>query len=246
MRKKIVKGCIIFMLVGLSGCGRSGDVAAELAAEDVEVTEEITEDEAWEADMEEDEEPDMNEDTEEEAGNTEIKQSGTASSELSDDLFSFQMQVGEDIFTIPTTYQDFAEKGYVCDEPDREELEPGLCLVRQEFVKGDTVLFLNVVNLTGEDQPIENCSVVQIGVDSGYMRGEDYVDVFLPKGIQFEVSSKDDLLDAYGEPEELYEDSEEDGFTIIYYRKDFYQEAEFIIDNAKNIICSMQIENMPE
>ena len=244
MRKKIVKGCIIFMLVCLSGCGQSGDVDTERMTEDVTATEELPEDEDLEPDMQEEMDVDTEEDTEEEQAVA--KQPGTASGQLSDDMFSFQIQVGEDIFTLPTTYQDFAEKGYVCDEPDREELEPGVCLIRQEFVKGDTVLFLDVTNLSSDNQSIENCSVTAISVDDTYMLGENYADIFLPKGIQFEVSGRDDIIAAYGEPTELYEGSGEDSYTSLVYRKDFYQEVTFMIDDAKDVICSIRVENMPD
>ncbi|MDE6432977.1 MAG: hypothetical protein K2L07_01965 [Lachnospiraceae bacterium] len=240
MRKKIVKGCIFLMLLCLAGCGEAGESKTEEAVvteeEMAEKEEEVSED--IDADLEAE-----NSETEAEE-TTEEKQTATVSDQLSDDIYSFQIQVGEDIFQIPTTYQDFVDKGYVCSEPDKEELDPGLYLVRQEFVKGGITLFVGIINMTEEVQPIENCSAVSIGVDQFYVEktGDDYPQIILPKGIQLAVSSVDDIIAAYGEPDETYEGD----YTSLLYRKDFYQQLEFWVDLEQNALCSIDMENIPE
>jgi len=242
MRKKIVKGCILFMLFCLAGCGETG----ELKTEETTVTEEKTDEKSEEKEVSEEiDEDSETEDFETEEATTEEKKTEAVSSQLSDDMYSFQIQVGEDVFQLPTTYQDFVDKGYVCAEPDREEVDPGLYLVRQEFVKGGTTLFVGIINMTEEVQPIENCSAVSIGVEQFYveMTGDDYPNIILPKGIQFAVSSVDDIIAAYGEPDEIYEG---DAYTSLIYTKDFYQQLDFSVDLEKNALCTIDIENIPE
>lgn len=231
MKKKFVKGCIIFMLVCLSGCGQSAspateetDAAEEMSEETESTTEEMVEN-----------------DSSEETDDGEKPEAEEASGQLSEDMYSFQIQVGEDVFELPATYQDFADKGYVCDNPDRQELDPGLYLVRQEFVKGENTLFVGIVNLTQETQPIENCSAVSISVDNNYIGNDE--PIIMPKGIQLEVSSLEDIIAAYGEPSETYEG---DAYTTIVYNRGYSQELEFMIDTEANAVCTMDMENMPE
>ncbi len=240
MKKKFVKGCIIFMLVCLSGCGQSASPATEETDAAEEMSEE-TETTTTESTTEEMVENDSSEETDDGEKPETEKSSGTVSGQLSEDMYSFQIQVGEDVFQFPSTYQDFADKGYVCDNPDRQELDPGLYLVQQEFVKGENTLFVGIVNLTQETQPIENCSAVSISVDSNYIGNDE--PIIMPKGIQLGGSSLEDIIAAYGEPSETYEG---DAYTTIVYNRGYFQELEFMIDTEANAVCKMDMENMPE
>ena len=209
MRKRLVKGCIIFMLFCLSGCGQTDGADAK--------------------------------------GTEGKNQPATVSDQLSDDLFSFQIQVGEDIFTIPSaTYQDFAEKGYHDKALDFGQLEPGHYVSDQELVNGDTTLFLDITNLTEETQIVKNCPVTAILADYDLMFGKNPAAVFLPKGIQLGVSGKEDVIAAYGEPSDIFKRIDDQNYSILYYTQDSSHEVRIMIDGETNAISRICLVNQPQ
>lgn len=167
--------------------------------------------------------------------------SDSTSSELSDDLYSFQMKINSDVYTFPMSYDDFLALGWTYQDDETMEIQPNSYSPSERFALGDLEVYATVVNLGINTEPVTQCTIAGISVDSFQMKDVTDVTIELPGGIQYGVSTLDDITAAYGTPSDTYEG---DMYTKITYEKDYYQDVDLYLDSETGLLNEIEMRNM--
>lgn len=236
MKKKLfVKGCIIFMLLCVTGCGAS-DAGQEVTEDTEEVTQEVTED-TEEVTENLSEEPD----TENSEITEDVNQQEAVTQdlgELSDDLYSYQISINGEIYQAPMDVEMLVERGWELDGDIEGELDAYTLDPLRTFCNEGYEIEASIINETDSPKPYSACKVVKISVSLFY-NDDNEITVIMPKGIQAGVSTVEDVKAAYGEPTSF---SESDGTAIADYEIEFATKCiSFIF--SENKLMEIDIEN---
>lgn len=137
------------------------------------------------------------------------------SSELSDDIRSFQVQIYDQVYTFPVSYEDFVASGWEVDTTYQSadgEIEAGFDKLVW-FKKGDIRVDCFVYNPDNSIQNYEGCVIA--GIVSCEVEGaiENVpASIYLPGGFQIGVATREEVEALYGTPDSLYE-----GDSLIIY-----------------------------
>ena len=236
MKKKAILLVLMMVLMLLvtacaSGGGRDRGKDRESRRDDVEDTE-----------LEEDEDDvDEVEDDEDDEKVTE-KTPATAPSELSDDIYSFQVSVDGTVYQFPMWAKDFAALGWTYDGDDSQTLTSNQYTVAETWVKGDLEVYTSLINLSMNEVTYKDAAVGGITFDE-YDLKDTNVQIVLPKGIQFGVSTRDDIIAAYGEPTDEYDGSM---YYNMTYEYDYYQEIDLYVYKESGTLDKIEIRNFIE
>ena len=228
MKKKAILLVLMMVLMLLvtacaSGGGRERGKDRETRRDDVEDTE-----------LEEDEVEDDEKVTE--------KTPATAPSELSDDIYSFQVSVDGTVYQFPMWAKDFAALGWTYDGDDSQTLTSNQYTVAETWVKGDLEVYTSLINLSMNEVTYKDAAVGGITFDE-YDLKDTNVQIVLPKGIQFGVSTRDDIIAAYGEPTDEYDGSM---YYNMTYEYDYYQEIDLYVYKETGTLDKIEIRNFIE
>ncbi len=168
-------------------------------------------------------------------------ESSNSTSELSDDIYSFQIKINSDIYSFPMSFDDLISMGWEYIDDDSAELAPNNYSPTERFKLGDLEAYVTMVNLGINTEPISDCTVAGISIDSFQMADVTDVAIELPGGIQYGVSTLDDITAAYGTPSDTYEG---DLYTKVSYEKDYYQDVELYVDSETGFLNEISLENM--
>ena len=234
MKKKAILLVLMMVLMLLvtacaSGGGRNRGNDRDSRRDDVEDTE-------IEEDVEEDDD-----EVEEEEKITETTPA-TAPSELSDDIYSFQVSVDGTVYQFPMWAKDFAALGWTYDGDDSQTLTSNQYTVAETWVKGDLEVYTSLINLSMNEVTYKDAAVGGITFDE-YDLKDTNVQIVLPKGIQFGVSTRDDIIAAYGEPTDEYDGSM---YYNMTYEYDYYQEIDLYVYKETGTLDKIEIRNFIE
>ena len=235
MKKKAILLVLMMVLMLLvtacaSGGGRERGKDRETRRDDVEDTE-----------LEEDEDEDDEDEVEDDEKVTE-KTPATAPSELSDDIYSFQVSVDGTVYQFPMWAKDFAALGWTYDGDDSQTLTSNQYTVAETWVKGDLEVYTSLINLSMNEVTYKDAAVGGITFDE-YDLKDTNVQIVLPKGIQFGVSTRDDIIAAYGEPTDEYDGSM---YYNMTYEYDYYQEIDLYVYKETGTLDKIEIRNFIE
>ncbi len=166
----------------------------------------------------------------------------TMPSELSEDIYSFQVSVNGKVLQFPMWYSDFEAAGFTYTKDATQTLSSSQYTVGEVWTKDDVKVSTELANLSMNTQPYTKCMVAGISFDNYYMKDADW-EIILPKGIQYGVSTKDDIIAAYGTPSSDYEGSM---YYKMTYKYDYYQEISLYVYNESGVLEEIEIENMTE
>lgn len=233
MRKKFVKGCIIFMLLCLTGCGTASEAEPYEAVEEkeadtteaAETATEITEGETEEV-------------TEASTENEKTETIQSDTSQLSDDVYSYQILINGEFYQIPMDVEDLLKNGWEFESDGNEDLDAYTFDPAVTLNKGDYTIQADILNETGNPKPYTECRIEGIYINIYYNSGNDMTFV-LPKGIQSNVSTVEDMKAAYGEPTDY---SESDGTVFATYEEEWgSKEVKLFFDGNK--LTDIEIHN---
>ena len=235
MKKKAILLVLMMVLMLLvtacaSGGGRNRGNDRDSRRDDVEDTE-IEEDVEEDDDVEAEEEEKVPETT-----------PATAPSELSDDIYSFQVSVDGTVYQFPMWAKDFAALGWTYDGDDSQTLTSNQYTVAETWVKGDLEVYTSLINLSMNEVTYKDAAVGGITFDE-YDLKDTNVQIVLPKGIQFGVSTRDDIIAAYGEPTDEYDGSM---YYNMTYEYDYYQEIDLYVYKETGTLDKIEIRNFIE
>jgi len=239
MKKKLLSLLLTSVLaLSLIGCAKTAD-AEPVTKEPATVVEEETI--AEETTVEETTE-EVAEETTEAVAEKPKRDAVAAPSELSDDLYDFQVSIDGTVYQFPMWASDFAALGWTYDGDELQTLSSNQYTVAECWDKGEVTVYTQIANLSMNTVPITDGMIAGITLEEYYLDECDW-DIILPKGIQYGVSGTDDIIAAYGDPTDDY-DSE--SYYKMTYEKDFYQEINIYVSKETNVIDKIEIENMVE
>lgn len=163
---------------------------------------------------------------------------------LGDSWESYTVQVNDTVVTLPCTIADLEAAGVKMDT----EYTPSDYIVNAgeyelawfESPEGDSIM-VDMINKGSEPKEIKDCLVGSVYVDNYNMEEGDLTVIF-PGGIQI-GTSEDDLLAAYGEADDVYEDAEY-GNSYYWYGDDLFVSGfNASTDPETGLIVSLNIEN---
>lgn len=215
MKKRIIL-LVLMLMIALAGCTQK-----EQLLEEKEESKEEETDKEEEKKEEEQQEPEYNVD-------------------LSKELSSFQFALNGEIYQLPIKLEDMKRAGWVYDGDDTKTIEPESFLESETLKKEGDVMTVDIVNLETEVQPIFRCYAGGLFLE--YKKG-DSIKAELPGDIFLGQSVLDDVLKAYGNPTDQYE---EDDKAFLTYEFGIYKKAEFTFDTHEEILQKVDWENYRE
>lgn len=173
---------------------------------------------------------DKTEDTTEEEKNYDVK--------LSKNLYDFEFAINETVFHLPQTLGEWKENGWSYERAGSEEMLDG-----DSFLEGETLkreeheLTVDIVNLDGEKQQLGACSVGGVTLEN---TDKDDMVYQLPGKIILGESTLDDVLDAYGEPNDQYEEKD---WIYVTYEYGIYKKVDLVFDIEEELLEKVVLKN---
>lgn len=166
-------------------------------------------------------------------------------SQLSDDIYSFQIEYDGVLYQLPMAYEDIEAQGWTLSKHDDPELRVGTnSYTSIGFNKGERSIRVDVFNLGINERSLKECLIGGIDIDESFSDVDfDALQIRLPGGISVGKSNVDDIKAAYGEPSDVYES---DLYTKLTYEKDYYQSVEFYVYSESNTLRQVSMRNFSE
>ena len=125
-------------------------------------------------------------------------------SELSDDLYSFQISIEGTVYQFPMWYSDFESLGWTYDGDNTQTLSSNQYTLTEVWKKDGVSVYSQFANLSMNTAPFSECIVTGITLDTYGLKDCNW-EIILPGGIQYGVSNADDIKTAYGTPSRDYD-----------------------------------------
>lgn len=237
MKRFIITLLTFSMIVMLGACSKAE--TSNMDNNDKE-TEETTDSNVEEDETETEEPASTEEETEEKAKQAqgEIPDFGT----LSDDIYSFQVEINGNLHQFPMKYTDFISYGWDYKDEDNEKLDSYYQLTGS-FDNNGLTCRASVVNFDINARPISECYVASIRIDRHSTNKADSFSLKLPKGIEYDKATLEDVKEAYGTPSDTYDG---DSTIALTYKLKTYQEVKIGVSKETNTIDSVEVRNLVE
>ncbi|MCF0134032.1 MAG: hypothetical protein HUJ72_09220 [Blautia sp.] len=164
---------------------------------------------------------------------------------LSEDLYSFQIQIQGEILQFPMTCSEMQEKGWEFTDKDDAQVNLGPNnYTYAELFKDDLKYYFDFANFKINEAPLSDCLVCSIEMDYMYdAEMLENIEVLLPKGIKMGTATREDIEAAYGTPSDVYES---EYATRLTYEEDIYQEIELSLSAETGLLTGLDMRNMIE
>lgn len=249
-KKAILLVLMMVLMLALTACGGDGGRGrGHDRDDDYEEDRDDDYDEDDEADEEKDEEKDedveSDKDVETDADvNEETDENVVVNtpSELSDDLYSFQVSVDGTVYQFPMWAKEFKALGWTYEGDGSQTITANQYSFSEAWVKGDAKVYANFLNLTMNELTYDESAIGGITFEEYYLEDTE-MQIVLPKGIQYGVSSRDDIIAAYGDPTNEYEGSLYYNMTYSY---DTYSKVDLYVYKETGTLDKIEIRNFVE
>lgn len=176
-----------------------------------------------------------------EDGTEALTEEASGAESLSDNLFDFQIQIGEAVYQFPMSYEEFLSYGWELDG-DRSDAEMELSPNQYDLVyfkKDGLECMTYVVNLGMNSQKIGECLVGGLEI-SNFDWEVQPGQIYLAAGIERGVSTQEEIEAAYGTPTNVYDG---DMYTSLTYEKDSYCEVELYVYKESGVLEDIDMRN---
>lgn len=161
-----------------------------------------------------------------------------SSSSKSDDLYSFEIILNGQAYTLPADYSEFEKNGWCLDSlKSDKKIAPNQYTLSEVMKNGKTQVYAKLLNNEKDELSLNQCKIGGVKLDS--FDAKYGATLVLPKGISFD-STKDDVIKAYGNPTSS---NERDTQTYMTYEVGAYQSVKITIDKQSDKVSSIDIEN---
>lgn len=151
----------------------------------------------------------------------------------------YQVSIDGVVYSFPMLYSEFEEMGWTYEYGMSETIESGDWEYGHLWTNGEIRIQSTMANLSESEKHYSECMIAGIYFDDYY--GYDAEDeIVVPGGIQIGVSTRKDILAAYGEPSS--EVDREENYRLDY-RHDHYSKIYFFVDNESGILTEIDVEN---
>lgn len=159
---------------------------------------------------------------------------------LSDDIYSFQLELNGEIYTFPMSYADFTAMGWEYDGDETDTLAPYEYTAAETFIKDGLEVYTTLINMGVNTVPYAECMVGGVSVDRYQYEDAPDTQIAMPGGVAYGVSTLEDIQAAYGTPTDTYEG---DLYTSVSYEYDYYREWEFYVFNESGVLEEFEVRN---
>ncbi len=158
---------------------------------------------------------------------------------LSEELYSFQVEIDGQVYAFPMSYADFTAMGWECMDDDTELFEPNEYTPTASFEKDGLEAYVYIINMGIDTAPLSQCSVGGLAVDS-YQYEDSSMSFVFPGGVRYGEAALEDITAAYGTATDTYEG---ELYTQLTYEYDTYQEWEFSVDKETGVLDGFDLRN---
>lgn len=155
-------------------------------------------------------------------GSTEEEESATEEESkvltMSDDLDDYTFTLDGVVYQLPFAYTELEDNGWSCSVSTSEKIS-GESHQSVTMRKDDTQFIAYIVNFSGNAKKIKKCKVGGIQVDAG----SDMPEFSIAEGITV-GASEEEVREAFGDPQEVYEASNNGYVTLTYGEGNIYTE----------------------
>lgn len=150
----------------------------------------------------------------------------------------YVMQINDEIYQFPMSYEDLTAMGWVADDVEGVELEPyqyNLFRFERDNVKAT----VSLVNLGINTLAADSCIVGGMDIDNfDWEMGEG--SIVLPGGIARGEATVESVQEAYGTPSNIYEGNM---YTKLTYETDYNSSIDLYIYKESGVLEDIEIEN---
>lgn len=182
------------------------------------------------------------EETTEEEPVTDITQISANPGPYLKNLFEFKVNIGKIAYRIPIAYSAMISRNWIYEDDDTVTLKPNQYTTEEFMDRDDVILYVSFFNMGINTQEIKDSLIGQITFDKLNLVGCE-TEIRFPGNIIYGQSTKDDLVEAYGEPTRMEED---DGKEVLVYEKNEYEWVKFTVDSNTQIINNVDMRNFTE
>lgn len=176
------------------------------------------------------------------AAETPVEATAATAEEMSDDIYSFQIKIDGELYQFPMKYEEFTEKGWKLDGVDSEEQVSPNSYGSVGMKMGRIRANVTFMNFGINTKALSECYVVGISLEEYYM--EDQMTFELPKGITYNVSTMEEVEEAYGPASDMYEG---DYYTKLTYEMgDYYSRVEIYVDSESKKVNEVNMRYLVE
>ena len=168
----------------------------------------------------------------------------TAEAQLSDDKYSFEIEINGDVIAFPLSFEEFTSLGWEYAEDDADEpLDSHYYEVAKRFNLNELECYASLINLSVNALPRKECLVAGFSVDSYQMESAPGTILKIPGGFEFGAATMQEVTAAYGSPTDTYEG---DLYTKISYELDYDRGISLYFDAQTEALNDIEIENFVE
>lgn len=157
--------------------------------------------------------------------------------ELPGKLSDFAFAIDGEEYSLPMSIEALNTLGWTYDGDDTKSMDAESFLEGKSIKRGKTALTADIVNPKGEPQPIAGCFMGGIIID---LRENKDMQVKLPGEIVMGRSTLDDVLDAYGQPTDQYEEKDA---IFLTYEYGIYKKADLLFDAQEEVLYKIDWKN---
>jgi len=164
--------------------------------------------------------------------------------EMSDDIFDFTVKIDGDVFELPVPLEVFMSYGWTSTRELTGTLLPGEDFGfefdrRFMFTRGDSFIDVRLGNMSDEVRDISNSTI--IGLSTYFTKAT----IELPHGITKGISTMDDVLSAFGEPDDTFDNTFYNYLSLTYSPEGSFRSSITIeIDyNNGNVVRNISVSN---
>ena len=165
--------------------------------------------------------------------------SACAKKELSDDIYSYQISIDGKVLQFPMWYSDFEKAGFTYTEDATKTLAPNNYTIGEIWTRDGIEIYTELGNRSINTHPYTKCMVLGIYL-GGHSHKEANWEIILPKGIQYGVSTKEDILAAYGTPSTETDDST---YYRMTYESGLMQKISLAVKKESGVLEFIEIVN---
>lgn len=157
-------------------------------------------------------------------------------------IYSYQVTIDGELYQFPMWFSEFEAKGWAYKEDATEKLKPNVYDSYLTWEKDGVKVYTTLYNLTINTALMNQCAVAGMEIDR-YDIKDSKMTLELPMGIVFGVSTKEDIIAAYGVPTREYDG---ESFWQLTYQKEYHERVELTIHKDNGVLSGISIENMIE
>lgn len=233
MKRFIITLLAISMIVMLGACS-----TAEPSNKDkIDKETKETASSGIEADIETEESTSTEKDVKEETGQArgEAPDSGT----LSDDIYSFQVEINGDLYQFPMKYSDFTSYGWDFKNDDTEIID-SYSIYSGTFNNNGLQGYADIINFDINARVINECYVSSITIEGCDVNKVDNFSLRLPKGLEYGKTTVEEIKEAYGIPSDT---SDDEYYTNLTYKTGIFQKVDIKVSKETATVETVKIEN---